>query len=57
MGRITDSLMLSFKPNNKKTKQRSLSNELRELFDKKTPIIKTGVNTSTVYGVTNIKLG
>ena len=57
MGRVTNSLLFSFKSKDKKIKQRSLTSELKELFAKKNPIIRTGVNTSTIYGIDNIKLG
>lgn len=56
MGRITEALMLSFKPPNAKTKQRSLTSELKDVLVKKPPVIKTYVNTSTIYGINNIKL-
>jgi len=56
MGRITEALMLSFKPPNTKTKQRSLTSELKDVLVKKPPVIKTYVNTSTIYGINNIKL-
>ena len=40
MGRITEALMLSFKPPNAKTKQRSLTSELKDVLVKKPPLSK-----------------